>query len=210
MKTSLCTIIMFMFISFTSVAGTWDFLRDSGSGDFSVGTRNAVSLFNDIQNESTGVGIGGQFRVQFSDKINTEWYLDYITSNIGKTGARNDYHIGWSVMYYLGKSTGFEKFIKPYLIAGHCFDYTEVYEKKKPDLKKDRLSMATQAGLGTHFNISPQLDFSLSTQYMMHFGSEIHAYEQEGKFIIEEESHTTPGGHLLTVLSVNYKFAKLW
>ncbi|HNS12167.1 MAG TPA: hypothetical protein PKM97_06095 [Bacteroidia bacterium] len=210
MKTLICSVFMSLLFTISGKAGSWKFLSESGSGDFSLGTRNAVSLFNDIPGESPGIGIGGQFRIQFSDKINTEWYLDYITSTIGNIGARNDYHIGWSVMYYFGKSTGFEKFLKPYLIAGHCFDYTEVYEKKKPKIKKDRLSMATQAGLGTHFNITPRLDFSLSTQYMMHFGNEIHAHEEEGKFIMEEESHTTPGGHLLSVLSINYKFAKLW
>lgn len=210
MKTRLLFLSIFFFANSTMYAGKWDFLRDPGSGDFSLGTRNAFSIFNDMHGESPGVGIGGQFRLQFSDKINTEWFLDYLNSDIGKLGKRNDYHVGWSIMYYLGKSSGFDNFIKPYFIAGHCFDYTEVFAKENREVKKDRLSMATQAGLGTHFNITRQLDCSISTQYMLHFGKEIEAYEQEGKFIIQNEKYSKAGGHLLAVLSINYKIAKLW
>ena len=210
MKTIYGLIILLMLFTINSYAGKWDFLRDSGSGEFSVGTRNAFSHFSDMQNESAGIGIGGQFRVQFSDRINSEWFLDYISSEIGSKGIREDYHIGWSLMYYFDKTPGFKKLLKPYLLLGHCFDYTEVTDKEKPTIGKSRFSMATQAGLGTHFNITPQLDISLSTQYMLHFGKEIEAHEQEGVFIINQAEHNHVGGHLLTVLSINYKIAKLW
>lgn len=203
-------ILVFMLSSSIAFAKNPDYRNDSGSGTFSLGTRNTLSLFSHIENETPGIGIGGQFRLQFSDKINTEWYLDYIPSSIGKMGIRNDYHIGWSVMYYFDNTAGFEKFVKPYLIAGHCFDYTEISSTNKNIDGKDRLSMATQAGLGTHFNITKQFDFSLSAQYMLHFGKEIDAYEREGEFFIEKADHSHVSGHLLSVLSVNYKFAKLW
>ena len=192
-------------------ANKWDFLTESGSGDISFGTRNAISMFNDIHGESRGIGIGGQTRVQFSDRINTEWFLDYITSTIGKKAVRNDYHVGWSLMYYLNKNSGFDKFLKPYLIAGHCFDYTEVFAKADKNYGKSRLSMATQAGIGNHFNITRQLDFSISAQYMLHFGKEIEAYDKrEGNLVIEEAEYSSAIGHLLAVFSINYKFAKLW
>ncbi|TAH42663.1 MAG: hypothetical protein EYC69_05345 [Bacteroidetes bacterium] len=210
MQKIISVLMLLLLSSPITYAGIWEFTRDSGSGTFSLGTRNALSLFNDIPGEKPGIGIGGQTRVQFSDRINTEWYLDYLTSTIGTLGIRNDYHIGWSMMYYFNKDKGFENFLKPYLIAGHCFDKTEVFERNKKSGGKSRLSMATQAGLGNHFNITSQLDFSISAQYMLHFGKELYAYEQEGKFIIKEASHSKPGGHLLTVFSINYKFAKLW
>ncbi len=210
MQRILSLLMLMLLSSPITYAGKWEFTKDPGSGTFSLGTRNAISLFNDIPGETPGVGIGGQLRVQFSDRINTEWFLDYLTSNVGSSGIRNDYHVGWSLMYYLSKNGGFENFLKPYLIAGHCFDKTELFSRHDKSTRKSRLSMATQAGLGNHFNITPQLDFTISTQYMLHFGKELHAHEEEGKFIVEEETHTKPGGHLLTVLSINYKFAKLW
>ena len=76
-----------------------------------------------------GVGIGGQFRLQLGKRLNTEWYFDYLTSEVGDFAQRNDYHIGWSVMYYPGKHVDFSRLLQPYLILGHCFDYTDVLKK---------------------------------------------------------------------------------
>ena len=79
---------------------------------------------------SIGVGIGGHTRVQFSDRINTEWFFDYIPSKNKTYTLTNDYHIGWSVMYYPGNTIDFTNLFQPYFIAGHCFDYSKVTEQK--------------------------------------------------------------------------------
>lgn len=178
------------------------------AGTFSLGTRNTVSLFND--DEGVGKGIGGQFRIQISRRLNSEWYFDYITSKNASYTYRNDYHIGWSVMYYLTKEASFDRLVQPYLIVGHCFDYSKVMEQDNSSNFADRLSMATQAGLGTHFNITPKLDCSLSGQYMLHFGKEIESDTKGGAVIIEKRNFTTPHGHLLFTISFNYKFFHLW
>ena len=74
---------------------------------FSLGTRNTISVFSGDRETKPGTGIGGQFRVQFTDKMNSEWFADYITSAIGDYAVRNDYHIGWSLMLYPGKNKGY-------------------------------------------------------------------------------------------------------
>ena len=150
-----------LLISAAAFAGDGGWKKQESSGLFSLGTRNTFSMFNN--DNGTGKGIGGQFRIQFSDRINTEWYADYITSKDRSYTFRNDYHIGWSVMYYPGKNIGFEKLVQPYFIAGHCFDYSIVRAQADKNNSADRLSMATQAGLGTHINITKQFDCSLST-----------------------------------------------
>ena len=144
----------------------------------SVGTRNTFSVFN--SDEAMGKGIGGQIRLQFTNHLNSEWYLDYITSKT-KTTGRNDYHIGWSLMFYLKNNYDFTKLLHPYLIAGHCFDKTQLFELNNKSNAASRLSMATQAGLGTHINITPKFDCSISSQYMLHFGREIETSYAEGK-----------------------------
>lgn len=178
------------------------------AGAFSLGTRNTVSMFSD--DPGTGVGIGGQARIQISDRINTEWYFDYITSKNKTFTNRNDYHIGWSVMYYPGKTTDFSNLMQPYIIAGHCFDYSKVMEQKNKSNYAERYSMATQAGIGTHINITRLLDCSLSGQYMLHFGKQIETTITKNEVAFEKRDFSSPDGHLLFTVSFNYKFFNLW
>jgi opacity protein-like surface antigen len=197
-----------MLLSLSAMAGSGDWKHQESSGLFSLGTRNTISAFN--HDNAVGKGIGGQFRIQFSNKINTEWYADYIVSKDRSYTSKTDYHVGWSVMYYLGKNTQFEKLLQPYLIAGHCFDYSIVSEQANKDNSANRLSMATQAGIGTHINITKKFDCSLSGQYMLHFGKEIETDVTNEVVTIEKHDHSSPDGHLLFTLSFNYKFGKLW
>ena len=177
-------------------------------GEFSLGTRNTFSFFN--HDHGMGAGIGGQFRLQVGKRLNTEWYFDYITSKNGEVSYRNDYHIGWSVMLYLKNNYDFTKLFQPYFIAGHCFDYSKVIEKKNKLNYADRLSMATQAGAGTHINITPKFDCSLSFQYMLHFGKHIEVDTEGNAVVIEKKSHSSPEGHLLFTIGFHYKFFYLW
>lgn len=179
------------------------------AGTVSVGTRNTFSMFSD--DAALGVGIGGQSRVQFSDRINTEWFGDYITSKNKTYTIRNDYHVGWSVMYYPGNTVDFTNLFQPYVIAGHCFDYSKVSEQKNRSNYKDRWTMATQAGLGTHINITQFFDCSLSCQYMLHFGKEIEtSIDNKDVVTIEKKDFSSPDGHLLFSVSFNYKLFHLW
>lgn len=177
-------------------------------GMFSLGTRNTASFFND--DNAMGVGIGGQYRIQVLKKLGTEWYFDYITSKNGTLSFRNDYHFGWSAMYYPTRHPELPRIIQPYLIAGHCFDYSRVAEQANKKNYADRWSMATQAGLGTHVNITSRLDCSLSAQYMLHFGKDIETTIDKGDVVIEKKNNSTPDGHFLVTLSFNYKFFRLW
>lgn len=184
------------------------FLSAAQPGSFSLGTRNTISFFN--HDAATGTGIGGQFRIQPSRRLNTEWYFDYITSKNETITYRNDYHIGWSLLLYGKNNTDFTRLLQPYFIAGHCFDYSKVAEQNNKTNAASRLSMATQAGMGTHINITTRLDASLSAQYMLHFGKELTAETRENEVHIHTHTHSSPEGHLLFSVSLNYKFAKLW
>jgi len=198
-----------LFASIISLAGDEKKVRDEGSGNFSLGTRNTISMFSD--DDATGIGIGGQSRFQFNDKLNSEWYADYIPSQTSTT-HRDDYHIGWSVMYYPGKNVHFDHFLQPYLIAGHCFDYSVVSEVGNRNNNADRFSSATQAGVGTHFNITKRFDFSVCAQYMLHFGKEIEAeaVSGDGALDIHRSEFVKPDGHFLLTLSFNYKFVNIY
>lgn len=181
------------------------------SGQFFLGVRSTSSLFTDAG--TPGSGIGGMFRIRMGKRVNTEWFADYLTTNLQNLGYRRDGHIGWSVLFYLNKEPMQAKKLSPFLIAGHCFDYTKVYvlaDKKS----EDRWSSAVQMGLGTHYNITEKFDISLTAQYMSHLGADLHSHIEEDRGIkkLEIEKHGSAGleGHLLLTLSLNYRLGNLW
>jgi len=178
----------------------------NNNGMFSLGLRSTLSTFGD---DGTGLGAGGQFRIQLSDRVNTEWFADYISINQDSKVRSVYYHIGWSVMFYpfVQKSN---PLFQPYIIAGHCFDYNKMTEINNPSNNKQRWGSAVQAGIGTHINLSSKLDVSLSSQYMMHLTTDLHAETKSGPVIIKTEKENALQGHLLTTLSINYKLARLW
>ena len=184
-------------------------IRGQQGGLFSLGVRTTVSTFNGGDFGNNGFGVGGQFRLQLANHLNTNWFLDYLTSNVGDYATRTDYHIGWSVMYYFtDKQT---PVVKPYIMAGHCFDKTQLKSLREAGNQATRNSSAVQAGAGLHFNLSDRMDLSVDAQYMIHLGTDIHAH-QEGDGSVSLEEHKGAGleGHLLFNVSVNYKITDLW
>ena len=189
------------------------------AGMLSLGGRTTVSLFNDHKNEMTGTGVGGQFRLRFSDAVNTDWFFDYITSDILNYAHRTDYHIGWSVLFYpinqldyFRQDGEFKPKFRPYILAGHCFDYSRIESKADATVYGERWSSAVQAGLGTHLELSPRFDISLTGQYMIHLGNHIETeYDfTTGALSFNEHKGASLAGHVLVTLSLNYKIAKLW
>ncbi|MGL5888691.1 MAG: hypothetical protein ACRC3B_02330 [Bacteroidia bacterium] len=197
-------------------------------GKFMLGIRTTSSLFT--QAGDPGFGVGGQFRIRLSKRINTEWFADYINTDIGGIGNRTDRHIGWSVMFYLRepevfaatpggqidvKKPSYYRRFTPYLLAGHCFDYTWIRTTTAPIYQQsDRWSSAIQAGAGIHMNFGRYTDLSFNAQYMMHLGDDVHAHIEEVNGVkalhIEEHQGFSAEGHLLLTLSCNFRIADLW
>lgn len=205
MKNLLAILFLIPLLSFGQELET----NGNEGGTFSLGFRTTLSTFNSSHDESNGLGAGAQFRLQFSDRVNSDWFFDYIRSDIGNFANRVDYHIGWSVLYYPTKEK--EVKIRPYILAGHCFDYTLITANNDASNFDERWSSAVQGGLGTHFNLSSRMDLSLTAQYMIHLGNEAHVHQHEdGEIEFESEGGTTAEGHLLFNVSLNYKIGKLW
>lgn len=185
-------------------------------GQLSAGLRTTTSVFG--HDPVPGLGVGGQFRLQILDYINTEWFADYITMDLKGAGTRNNTHIGWSVMFYPKQLNRFV----PYVIAGHCFDYANVTPLSTPydDRSNEtisRWSSAVQAGLGTHYFLTDRFNLTFSAQYMMHLGNHLE-YELEettnGWYL--DTTPSTPDndarleGHILLTFSLNYRIADFW
>lgn len=200
-----------LFIGFSVAASAQSLTVKNGpAGTISVGGRSSFSLFNDDEHGSAGTGIGGQFRIRLADRVNTDWFYDYFSGGLGDHAHRMDQHIGWSVLFYLREPSEVRQFIQPYILAGHCFDYTKQQANNDPSNYAERWSSAVQAGLGTHFNITQRMDLSLVGQYMVHLGTDVHADEHDGEVEFQKEQGSSLEGHLLFHVSFNYKLFDAW
>lgn len=198
--------------------------RSPESGQLWLAMRTTASVFG---SNYPGFGYGGHFRLRLAKKLNTEWFADYITSDIGGKGNRQDGHIGWSVMFY-PFNPNFEKgkFV-PYAMAGHCFDYTKVeslryYDYSQTAYKRnweERWSTAVQMGIGTHYFISDNFDVTLAAQYMTHLGNEIESELKSlplGKpdetylVVTPKKGQLSLEGHVLISFSMNVRVGDLW
>ncbi|MFB6307183.1 MAG: hypothetical protein ABEH43_09400 [Flavobacteriales bacterium] len=180
------------------------------AGMISLGGRNTFSFFGGENINTVGTGMGGQFRLRLSDRVNTEWYADILSSKGEGRLYRRDYHIGWSVFYYPFnyKSTP-SKLLRPFLEGGHCFDHTEMkISNENRDIQ--RLSSAVQLGFGTHFDITERADLTVKSQYMMHLGTNVHAHKEERNIELEKHEGGALEGHLLVTISFNYQIFHLW
>ena len=204
MKKILFILLLFPFVGYSQTLT----IKNTQSGIFSFGVRTTLSAFNGGDFSNSGTGFGGEFRLQFADKINTEWFADYIQGNVDDFASRTDYHIGWSVMYYFTDEP--DPFLKPYIVAGHCFDRTELKDNSNRFNSITKNSSAVQMGAGIHFNLSERMDISFNTQYMIHLGEDVHAHYEDGDVHFEKEKGAGLEGHLLFHIGINYKIADLW
>lgn len=179
------------------------------AGRFQIGIRGTTSLFSHDEG-APGFGGGGHVRILVHPRINTEWFADVLFTDIQQVAQRQDYHIGWSVMYYILKPKNFHRKVLPYVVAGHCFDWTRITVNTRPNEQLGRFSSAVQAGAGVSFNLTPRWDISFTTQYMLHLGPDVHAHVENGDVQLEEHQGVSWEGHLLLSLSINYKIAQLW
>jgi opacity protein-like surface antigen len=178
-------------------------IKNKPGGIFSLGVRTPISAFNDGDWRNMGTGAGGQFRIRIAERLNTDWFFDYVTGNVGDFASRTD--------YYLGKKSPDEVKVQPYVIAGHCFDYTNQKDNNNRSNFAERWSSAVQAGFGAHFNVTKRFDVSTTLQYMIHMGTDIHAEKNEfDEVVFEKESGVNLEGHMFFNVSLNYKIVDLW
>tara|TARA_Y100000589_G_scaffold331027_1_gene382746 strand:+ start:69024 stop:69692 length:669 start_codon:yes stop_codon:yes gene_type:complete len=208
----LLALLMFNFM-FTPLFAQEQINEGKNGGALQLGLRSTQSMFNSTGN--FGSGVGGQFRLLLDNQLNTDWFADYFTENLDDLGKRTDAHIGWSVVFYLKA----QKKWQPYILAGHCFDYTRITTFASPYIpleqqSKERWSSAVQAGGGMQWNLSQIVNFTFHAQYMLHLGKDIHVHKEKfdtNEYLaIEEHNNSSLEGHLLLTFAFNVKIAELW
>ena len=213
MRKIACFFIMILVGNFSLSGQELEQKSKLGIGQFELGIRSSGSFFNNAN--SLGRGIGGQFRIRFLKRLNTEWYADFFTANIDNIGTRKDAHIGWSIMMYPFNTNKVKGKFTPYIIVGNCFDKSKVYENNRPENEQLQYSAALQFGLGTSYNLTDNLDLTLTCQYMNHIGGSLRTKVEgvtlyDKTLLIEKSGKTTIDGHLLLCLSINATLIDFW
>lgn len=182
--------------------------QPSNAGWFSLGVRSTASAFSE---DGTGIGSGGQFRIQLSNKVNTDWFADYIVVSNNPLYRSEYLHIGWSVLFYPFDNLYYpKKRLQPFVLAGHCFDYNKKTIIPQPNVSASRWGAAVQGGCGTHINFSERFDITFMIQYMIHLTSELDIKNNNNVYEINTKKNSALEGHMLSTVSVNYKIFKAW
>jgi len=213
MKASLTVILALAFpvILFSQAAA------NKPGGQLSLGMRTTTSGFSSA-GENFGFGYGGHWRLRINERINTEWYADYITTDLSGIGARRDVHIGWSVQFYMLYHEHPAKKLTPFFEAGHCFDHTQISATFTStglyNVGVQRWSSAVHTGIGMHYNFTDNFDLTAKAQYMNHLGNAIKTdvVDDAGTdvLIISQDKGLSLEGHLLATVSLNIVVGDLW
>lgn len=213
--------LIILILLFSGVAYAQETPKDTNTrkGEFSFGVRTTGSLFSATGNYF-GIGTGWHARYRLADKTNTEWFADWIITDIGGLGQRYDMHIGESMVIYPGRKVSQKGRFTPYILGGFCGDYTKLTSNLYYDntlntfiqKSEDRWSFATQLGLGTHYNVAERFDFSFTVQYVLHFGKDLDAEAGTNSAGVEylripDEKGSALEGHAFFTISANYVIA---
>lgn len=204
--------IIIVFILLLPITGfSQEEIYSRENGILTFGTRSSVTL--SPQGDNVGTGFGGVMRLKFSRRINSEWFADYITSNIAGLARKTDNQLGGAVLFY-----PFNSFVEqgrkiPFLVLGQALVNSRITKNGLNGETASQWYPLANAGIGGHWYFTNKFDFSLSCQYMQPLGRGIEASEFSGsqgeREITINENVRTPGYFFLN-LSFNATIADLW
>ncbi len=186
------------------------------SGYFSITFRSSVSMWSLNQWTLNGLGKGTALRLQFSKRLNSEWYGDFIRTQYKGKVIRWDRHLTNCLMYYFRKLDTFKHKFHPFISASvFCLDITNVEivgQGGQRSQSMGRFSFSQQFGAGTHFFLTERCDLSVYAQYYNHLGNDIHVdIHDDGSFGLHaEKNRISLEGHMFFVFSVGYRMGDLW
>ena len=181
-------------------------LRHNESGLFSLGLRTGIVLTNN-DGWNTGLGWGAQARIQANKHINTEWYFEFFNGGYTDYAVRTDGHIGTLVLLYPQRRP---QRVNPFLEIGPNASYIKLRDRQDKENFTSRWSMAAQAGMGMHINITRRSDITISTSYMLDFGNKMSLIINDSQAVFIPKSGSGLDGQFLFNISMNFKMADLW
>ena len=185
------------------------------TGFLSIGARGCFSVFTVNKKSYAGTGAGGQFALRITPHFNSDYFADWIVSNVGNKVQRVDFHSGFSMMPEVYTPRVGSTHIALFPLAGICIDYTKLTITTGENVSGgpttlERYSFAVQAGAGVYIPVSKSLDFTLDAHYMLHIGNDIEADINGNQVHLIKQPGVNIDGHFLLALSMDYKLFRLW
>ena len=181
-------------------------LKHDESGIFSLGIRTGILLTNN-EGWNIELGWGAQTRIRASKHVNTEWYFEFFNGGYTDYAVRTDGHIGGLVLFY---SQHRPQRVNPFLAIGPNASYIKIRDRTDKENFESRWSLAAQAGIGIHINITRRSDITISTTYMIDFGQPMQLVVNDSPVVTIPKSGSGPDGQFLFTVSMNFKMADLW
>lgn len=213
MKTPKKLLVLLLILLCTTTVEAQEKKANVQSGYFSVARRTSLSMWSLNQWKVNGLGLGTAFRIQFSKRLNSEWYADFIRTQYKGKVYRWDRHLTNSLMFYFRDLDSFKNQLHPFVSASvFCLDITKVEGVGPGAESLERFSFSQQFGVGTHYFITEKFDISLYAQYYNHLGNDIHIDEHDDGTIhlVEVKERISLEGHMFFVFSAGYRFGDLW
>ena len=216
-STSKITLIILVFTVIPSLLQAQT-IKDSeidNTGYLSMGARNSFGIFTTNGKYFVGTGAGGQFALQIAKNFNSQWFSDWIVSNIDNKAQRSDFHSGFSMMpEVISLRTGKTQ-IAIFPIGGFCIDYTKFSITTGNNYTfgpatVERYSFAAQVGAGLTIPISNKFDFTFDVHYMTHIGTDVDIKMDDIGVILVKDTGTNLEGHLFFAISMDYKLFRIW
>jgi len=195
-----------VFLTFTSLGQRLEIYGKRG-GLSSIGLMRVS--FNSVINEKgfppTGTGAHG--RIQLSDRFVYEGFFDFISYS-NDLSRINDVRFGPNLLIYIRKNT-FPIF-QPYITVGTTIGRNFYFDLSNRKNKETSWFYGAQIGLGTHFNLTPRVDISLTCQYFISYSRKIETTSTNQKTEYMKSKGYSEKNQITTVLSINYRIFDLW
>lgn len=182
-------------------------IKFTDPGVFGVGLRAAggLAITDSVLHVTQGVGVQG--RLMLLQRLNTEWYAEWMRGGFSDAAFRTDVHLGLNALLYFQRRL---QRVAPYLVAGIAADALTLHNRVQYRHRTTSWTTALQGGMGFHINLTWRSDLSLSTAYQQHLRHNALLKTDEGLLAQVPQTGRTGDGHLLVVLSMNFKITDLW
>ncbi|MCS6917920.1 MAG: hypothetical protein RMK52_06455 [Chitinophagales bacterium] len=182
-------------------------IKFTDPGVFGVGIRTAAGL--SISDSALRVSEGGgvQARLMVLQRLNTEWYAEWLRGGFSDAAYRTDVHLGLNTLLYFQRRL---QRVAPFVLTGIAADALTLHNRLTARHRTSSWTTALQGGIGFHINLTWRSDLTVSAAYQHHLSHQAILQTEESILAQVPRSGRTGDGHLLVTLSMNYKITDLW
>ncbi|MCS6990547.1 MAG: hypothetical protein NZL95_01640 [Chitinophagales bacterium] len=182
-------------------------IKFTDPGVFAAGIRTAAGLTLTDSTLNLAQGVGLQARLLVLQRLNTEWYVEWLRGGFSDEAFRTDLHLGFNILGYFQRRL---QRVAPFLMTGFAADALTLNNRLEARHRTTSWTTAVLGAIGFHINLTWRSDLTIAVAYQHHLVHQALLQTAEGILAQVPRSGRTGDGHLLVQLSMNYKITDLW